>query len=320
MNCIYYTIFFFLALQVFCCAVVPVNITIPSGYKCIMSGSVIMSVTGNLSVNGTVSASGTSNVKFNGTTLQQIGGSSEACTFQSIELNNSANIKLLGDVIVNGTVTFTSGNLCTGINTLILSQSASFNPAEGAATKFVDGKIKKTGNGSSFVFPTGDIQGACIWAPIEISAWDNTNDFTAHYTYKSPYDSLEHPTWNTGSNLGAGLDHVSGKEFWLIDRTGAGSQVPNLTLYWKDAVKSDITCNIPGSCTDYGTDALDDLTLVHWNSGTSKWDDMGGTATGIWPTGQITNSIAFTSYSPITFGSKTGKNPLPIKLLDFSAT
>ncbi|MBI5217670.1 MAG: hypothetical protein HY958_01900, partial [Bacteroidia bacterium] len=224
----------------------------------------------------------------------------------------------------NGTVTLTSGIVSTGIKILSLAETASFSPAAGSATGFIDGKVKKTGNNAAFTFPVGDIQGATVvWAPLDIAAYNNTNDFTVHYTYKSPYDSLTYcPTWNTGSNLAPTLYDVSGKEFWLIDRTGAGAQTPAVTLYWKDAVKSDILGNaIPNSSsTAYDAAALADLTLVHWNSSTSKWDDMGGTAAGTWPAGQITNSTTFSSYSPITFGSKTGKNPLPIELLSFTAT
>ncbi|HBX51532.1 MAG: hypothetical protein A2275_18600 [Bacteroidetes bacterium RIFOXYA12_FULL_35_11] len=298
----------------------PVHISVPSGFKYVLSGNVILSVTGNLTVNGTFSASSSSTVKFCGTALQQIGGSSGVNTFQNVVFNNSANFKLLGDVTVNGITSLSGGIVCTGTKTLILPSSASFSPATGSATSFIDGKIKKTGNNASFIFPTGDIQEASVvWAPVEIAAWDNSNDFTAHYTFKSPNDSLGIHTWQDGYSLDAGLDHVSGKEFWLIDRTGAGTQTPTITLYWKDAVKSDILGNaIPNSSsTAYDADALADLTLVHWNG--SQWDDMGGTASGTWPTGQITNTTAFSSYSPITFGSKTGKNPLPIELLAFSA-
>jgi len=44
---------------------------------------------------------------------------------------------------------------------------------------------------------------------------------------------------------------------------------------------------------------------------------MGGTAVGNTSTGYITSSVAFSSYSPITFGTKTKDNPLPVELLYF---
>lgn len=300
----------------------PVHITVSSGCKFVLSGNMVLSVTGNLVINGTLSASNTSTVKFCGTALQQIGGSSGVSQFQNVEFNNSANFKLAGDVSVNGTVTLTAGIISAGTKTLSLAENASFSPVTGSVTSFVDGKIVKTGNGSAFTFPTGDLQGATVvWEPLQIAAFNNTNDFSVHFTYKSPYDSLGHPTWQNGSSLGTGLTSVSGIEFWLVNRTGAGNQTPGITLYWNDAVKSDIQGNaVPNtSSTDYETGALDDLTLVHWNSSTSKWDNMGGTATGTWPAGQITSSSAFTDYSPVTFGSKTGSNPLPIQLLSFNA-
>lgn len=297
----------------------PTHIIISSSSKFVVSGNAVLTVTGNLTVNGIFSTSGTSTVKFSGTTLQQIGGNSGVSTFQNVEFNNPANFKLLGDVTVNGITTLTNGIVSTGTKILILPSTAAFSPATGSATSFIDGKIKKTGNGSAFTFPVGDVQGATIvWEPLQIEAYNNTNDFTVHFTYKSPYDSLGINTWSS-AYFAPTIHNVSDKEFWLIDRTGTGTQVPNVTLYWKDAVKSDILGNaIPNSnSTTYDADALTDLTLVHWNG--TKWDDMGGTATGTWPIGQITNSTAFSNYSPITFGSKTGKNPLPIELVSFSA-
>ena len=46
---------------------------------------------------------------------------------------------------------------------------------------------------------------------------------------------------------------------------------------------------------------------------------MGGVASGVFPIGQISTTVAFTSYSPITFASKAKKNSLPIELLSFDA-
>jgi len=292
-----------------------VSINVATSSNIVLSGNSVLVVPGNIIVDGSFIATESSNIKFCGTSLQQIGGSSGISTFQNLELNNSANFKLLGDVTVNGTITLTNGIVSTGTKTLILSETASFSPASGSATSFIDGKIKKTGNNAAFTFPVGDIQDASIvWAPVEIAAWNNQNDFTVHYTFKSPFDSLGYPTWQDGSSLASGLDNVSGNEFWLLNRTGAGTQTPNVKLYWKDAVRSEIA----NTESDYQEDALTDLALVHWNG--TQWENLEGTAVAeTWPTGYIQNSINFTDYSPITFGSKTGINPLFIELIAFNA-
>jgi hypothetical protein len=102
------------------------------------------------------------------------------------------------------------------------------------------------------------------------------------------------------------LDHASGKENWDLART-AGSSNVFLTLYFKDMTRSQITA--PGK-----------LRVVHWNSSTQKWenlgiaqyvDDGGGT-------GHIVSKVAASSFSPFTFGAKNdGGNPLPVELTEF---
>ncbi|MCC6691292.1 MAG: T9SS type A sorting domain-containing protein, partial [Bacteroidia bacterium] len=59
------------------------------------------------------------------------------------------------------------------------------------------------------------------------------------------------------------------------------------------------------------------LVVAHWNSGTSKWENLGGTAGG----GSIASIFSLSSFSPISFGSTAAYpiNPLPIELLDFTA-
>ncbi|OFY38540.1 MAG: hypothetical protein A2275_14145 [Bacteroidetes bacterium RIFOXYA12_FULL_35_11] len=275
----------------------------------------VLKIAGNLLNNSPSSTIDFGNglVQFFGTSsVQIIGGTttaSDAFIFYNLSINPNG-IKLAKNIIINNNLNITNGILYTGANIVSLSSAATLTG--GSASCFIDGKLKKTGNGSSFTFQTGDVRsGIPVWAPLQIASWSNTNDFTVHYSYKHINDSLGIHTWADGSSMGTGIDHVSGKEFWLVDRTGAGTQTPTVTLYWKDATKSEIEKQAP-----YDGDTLSDLALVHWNG--SQWDNMGGTASGTWPSGQITNSVAFSGYSPITFGSKTGKNPLPVELLDFS--
>ncbi|MFH1005723.1 MAG: T9SS type A sorting domain-containing protein [Bacteroidota bacterium] len=295
----------------------PVHIIVATNHTMTMTGNVVVSVTGNLINTGTIAATGTSTIKFCGTSLQQIGGAGTT-QLQNVELNNPANFTLLGDATITGAVTFTSGILSTNTNaiTLIMSENSSFSPASGTATNFINGRIRKTGNGSAFTFPVGDIRGATVvWAPLQMASYTNTNNFAVSYTYRSAYDSLGYVTWPDGASFGPGLHHVSGKEFWLIDRTGAGAQTPGVTLYWKDAVRSGFVNN-GSACTE-----LSDLTFAHWNSSISKWEDMGGTAYEISFSsgGYITSLTTFSDYSPVTFGSKGEQNPLPIELLSFTA-
>ena len=70
-------------------------------------------VRGNFSNSGTFTA-GTSTFTFNGTGTQTIGGSNST-TFNSLNIDNAAGVVLSGvNTTVNGTLTFTSGNVTTG--------------------------------------------------------------------------------------------------------------------------------------------------------------------------------------------------------------
>lgn len=231
-----------------------------------------------------------------------------------ISINNTG-------VAVIGKTIFSKGILNTDISNLITfndgatvhTNESGDNNVPGSASSFVKGPSKKIGN-DYFTFPAGDIQGAnYVWAPLGMdnSAGTIADAFTTQYNFKSA--SLDgFPTWNNGSSMGAGLDHVSGIEYWTLTRD-IGTSVPSVSLYWKDALRSDIANN--GSSYTQ----LSDLTVAHWNTSTSKWEDMGGDATisSVYPSGQISSTVAFPNYSPITFGSKTGKNPLPVTLTKF---
>ncbi|HBX53293.1 MAG: hypothetical protein A2275_10590 [Bacteroidetes bacterium RIFOXYA12_FULL_35_11] len=296
-------------------------LVISGSYRNLPNSSLAITSGGTVKISGDLYNDATSTldfgngiVHFNGSGSPQIiGGTStanHAVAFYNC-MYNSNGIKLAKNVIVNNNINITNGILYTGEDTLSLSSSATITG--GSSTSFIDGKLKKSGNGAAFTFQTGDVQsGVPIWAPIQIDSWNNTNDFIINYTYKSIYDSLGIHTWQDGVSLGTGLAKISGKEFWLVDRAGAGTQTPAITLYWKNALNSLIEKTSP-----YDGDTLSDLALVHWNG--TQWSNMGGTAGGTWPAGQITSSFAFAGYSPVSFGSKTGKNPLPIEILDFSA-
>jgi hypothetical protein len=173
------------------------------------------------------------------------------------------------------------------------------NAEPGSAISFVNGPVKKTG-AVAFTFPLGDVSGTnvFVWAPVGIAS-HLASDITAEYYFV-----------NYGNNLGAAnmcnpatLDHVSGIEHWLLNSNNA---FPAVTLYWKDAARSNIT-------------NPNDLVVSHWEpcSGPNKWANMGGSVTDNAGSGYVTSTIALTSYSPFTFGTKNNTNPLPVNLLSF---
>jgi hypothetical protein len=216
-------------------------------------------------------------------------------------------VELGGPLQVNSQLTFASGILRSGSSSVLRIGDGAVLIGAGPRS-FVDGPIEKQGD-DAFVFPLGDISGTdTVWAPIGISdPGSSVSDvFRAEYFYSTPPNNWDLDDMCPGSNL----DHVSGLEYWELSRI-SGSTYPDVTIYWKDAQRS-------------GINDLSDLAVSHLSdcSGDLRWHNMGGTGTGsLGPggSGEITGT-GFTSYSPISFGSKSGfSNPLPVELLEFTA-
>ncbi|HBX49624.1 MAG TPA: hypothetical protein DEH02_00985 [Bacteroidales bacterium] len=273
-----------------------------------------LNITGNWTNNGTFTPA-SSNVTFNGTTNATLGGSNTS-SFYNLAINKTVagnnKITLNKDITITNTATFSNGYIVSSAtpNGLVTFSSSATAVSSASMNSFIDGPVRKTGN-TVFTFPTGDIQGTTyVWAPIGMTAPANVADaFTAEYRYYTA--SPTYPTWNTGTSMGTGLHHVSGKEYWMFDRT-TGTSTPAITLHWKS-----ITSN---PLNDHGFNNTSDITIAHWNTSTSKWEKMCSSETinGDINNGYLASNITFPNYSPITFGSKNNENPLPVSLTNFS--
>nr|MBA3707055.1 T9SS type A sorting domain-containing protein [Bacteroidota bacterium] len=125
-----------------------------------------------------------------------------------------------------------------------------------------------------------------------------TDAFTAQY-FASPYSN----TTSMAVSPTPVLNNVSIVEYWTCDRTTGSSNVP-VKLYWENGTRSGIG--------NYSTD----LVVARWNG--SAWENAGQSAITASTPGDVTsNSVS--SFSPFTFGSRVGSNPLPIELLSFEA-
>jgi len=274
------------------------------------ANNIPINIKGNWTNNGTFTPTSVA-VTFNGNINQSIGGSSNT-SFYNLTINNTGasgndKVTLNKPVTVTNALALTDGVIASDATNL-LSLTATASSTLGVAGSFVDGPIKKTGS-TLFTFPTGDIQGSTyVWAPIEIAAPGvGTDAFTAQYNFlPSTNNDASHMSTSNG-----GLDHVSKIEYWTLNRD-AGSSAPTVKLYWKDGTRSGIT--------DISTGAGQDLFVAHYEDVTEhKWQNMGGSISGTLASGSITSTVAFPNYSPVTFGSKTGTNLLPVELLSFNA-
>ena len=267
------------------------DITIESGNTVVMANTQILNVSGNWKNEGTFTA-GTGTVVFNGMSAQTIEAGSSA--FNNVTFSNStsgiSDINIVEPMTINGSCTFTNGVVYfSGSGSLTFGSGASSNI--GNANSYVNGVVTKTGT-DAFTFALGE---GTVWAPCAIAAPAGNSTITAEYKHEAPLLNWSASYTCDGSNL----HHMSGVEYWLLTSTNS---YPAVTLYWRNGTASGIA-------------DLPDLTVAHWNG--NCWDNMGGTAVGNTSTGYITSSVAFSSYSPITFGTKTKDNPLPVELLYF---
>ncbi|MFL5763705.1 MAG: T9SS type A sorting domain-containing protein [Bacteroidia bacterium] len=297
-----------------------------SGITTLATGAV-----GCIQVTGGRSYSSAASYTYNGTAAQVTGNGLPTTLTGTLSINNtlapaSGGVTLSQATTINtpGGLTFggtTNGRLITTATNLItLGDDVVVTPAGGAAAKFVDGPIQKIGN-DIFIFPTGDVYTAtgsvstAKWARISITtAPSSTTDaFTAEYHKVNDPCNVSQVVSPTN---GAGINHVSYKEYWELTRN-TGTSTPPVKLYWETG-SSSTTLGSAISST-----AAADLHVAECIS--STWTDMGaGTVTGTAAgPGTITSTVTATyttasTAMPFTFMTPSGVNPLPVSLISFT--
>ncbi|HOR60987.1 MAG TPA: T9SS type A sorting domain-containing protein, partial [Bacteroidales bacterium] len=189
--------------------------------------------------------------------------------------------------------TFTNGVVnFSGLGSLSFGTSASSNI--GNANSYVNGVISKIGT-SAFNFATGEGE---HWGPCAIAAPFLNSTISAQYVH-----SAGPLNWTAAYMCsGSDLHHTSGIEHWLLT---SDASTPNITLYWN---------------ANSGVVNTSDLVISHFNLSTNCWENKGAAnMSGNASSGSMTNAVPFTSYSPITIGTKTAINPLPVELVSFVA-
>ena len=186
------------------------------------------------------------------------------------------------------------GGACNGTRqgqftarTVALPASANNNPNVKIAFRWVN---DDNGNGTDPSFAVDDV--TLGTAPV------GADSYTAEYFRANPqvvYNNV----------LNAPLNHISQCEYWTLVRSN-GTQARTVTLSW----------DTPNSC---GVTSLPNLSVAYFNS--ASWDDKGnGGTTGTTAAGTIVTASAVNNFGPFTLASITPQNPLPVYLVDFSAT
>lgn len=253
---------------------------------------------------------GSNDITFDGSSAQTIetwttSGHTTAAdeVFANLVISNTSSTGVTissGNVSLSSSLTLIDGILFTGTNHLLIIQDNAAS-SSGSANSFIDGPMIKIGN-DQFVFPMGD---GSTWARIEMLTLANygvDTQITCQYF---------HNAYSNTTTFGPLVNNVSTVEYWQLDRTfDVGNNGQCLVrLYWENQAAS-------------GIQDLADLRVGHYYNGASgvKWYNFGGSTTDNGDgTGNIVSTTTFTTFSPITYASENGFNPLPVELLSFTA-
>ncbi|WP_177199953.1 T9SS type A sorting domain-containing protein [Flexibacter flexilis] len=218
----------------------------------------------------------------------------------TIATSNNSNLNLAVPLTISTTLTLTSGLINTSATNLLIMANGSA-ASSGNALSYVNGIMKKIGN-TAFTFPVG---AGGYWARlgmIPVSGYATTTEFTCQYYASAPANNAN------AAYMNPGITYASGVEYWDLKRVTAAGPTCQVTLYWENSVRSDLNSSAPS-----------DLVVAHFSSSTNKWGSQGGSPASIPSAGSITSTSTLSSFSPITFGSIAGLQPLPIQLLSFDA-
>ncbi|RZM25590.1 MAG: hypothetical protein EOO88_18770 [Pedobacter sp.] len=261
----------------------------------------LVRILGNINSEGVITKSGSGQpvLELNGTAEQTIkmNGLLQNAT---IRINNSEGLRLEMPLTISSHLQFVNGNLFTDDqNLLIFADGATCSGASGNA--FVDGPTRKIGD-DNFEFPIGTGQ---IFAPLSISgAGDVSDEFTACYKRQNPQS-----TPGLGNVITAPVNHISSSEYWeLVQNTGSSRKKIRLTASAYSFAKN-----------------LQSLLVARFDG--SRWQNEGGTnflqgpAFSPYVTGSVESAgtVAATGAFTIATTESYALNPLPVKLISFSA-
>ncbi len=239
-------------------------------------------------------------VIFNGNTNQNIISGNN--NFYEVIFNNN----YTGDYDIDFTQDIIIDKYAEYINGIVYSSNDSkfyFNDGAlsngGTNNSFVAGSVTKIGK-DDFIFPVGTVgDSGLIWAPLAISSRSSYDIFTCMY-----FDTIAPHNYGN-SYMNAGLDHVSGIEYWKLDRN-AGSSSPYVTLYSKNNLRSGILYPV-------------DIVVANYDTSLMIWSSLNGDYNVLSNEGYITSDLPYSNNSIFTFGTKYNSNPLPVTLLQFKA-
>ena len=274
-----------------------------------------LDITGNVTVGNNSKLNVTGTAVFNGNATQTLSGAGSMAV-SNVVFDNSNGFNATGlenNLAVNASATFTNG-IYDG--NMVFGKSA--NAIDASRISYVNGEVSKTGNGDSFIFPTGNNN---VYGQIEAIVGDE-DKATIRFHHKSGhgFSESEYPRWWNLADMDPGnnpqFDHVSNFEYWDVfasaDLTDA-----TLSIYAGDANDHFSTPTSFDIANIYGAMYKNGL-----------WRNIGGGSGSVSPSGEtiilenvtiLGNSSRSLEFTKTSIGSKSQETILPIELLSFSA-
>ncbi|MGB0430270.1 MAG: LamG-like jellyroll fold domain-containing protein, partial [Bacteroidia bacterium] len=245
-----------------------------------------INITGDVIVNGT--ATGVNKITLKGSTKQQLGGSG---TVGALEIDNSSDISLEGDLTIGGALTLTDGDIELNDHTLTLSGTTSHGSSSSYIKINGDGMVKTTVGSSPVTLPIGRNP----YLPIIIDDGGDA-EFTVGVS-NGVFTNPTNPTTEFTANVVT--------ETWTIQASSAVNDVV-VQIGWDAAEEANFTRTNCG--------------IGYWENGvSSSWQkpSSNSAATGSDPYFQ-TRTMDF-STNLYYLGVGDNSSPLPVDLTYFNA-
>ena len=288
-----------------------INLIIKPGGTLTVEGNGVLNVSGNWENNGTF-VSGNGIVNFLGAGNHIISGVSNT-TFYDVNINKPMNgtsksvLTLAQQIYITGKLNLNAGlfdittySIDMGNRSITGGSAASYVKTSSTGfLKRIVGENTSNNDGSHVRFPIG--RSNYNPAHVDNSGTDDTFSLRVYDLVSDNAD--ENGTMTT-------LPVV--ERTWLIEEETVGGSNVDLQLYWNGTLESRIE---ELNSFDYTT-----AYIAHFAENELAWENKGGNA----PDGPgYAQQNGITSFSPFTISSEGGlgwSSPLPVELLDFTAT
>jgi hypothetical protein len=202
---------------------------------------------------------------------------------ENLIVNNSAGISLGADIVVNNTLTLTSGKISLGANKLTAASISGGSTSSYIVTDGTGGLVRNVGV-SDISFPVGYTD---TYTPVVLNNSGTADDFTV--TVKNTFDNAPSPL------------AVVNKQWTITEGTPTGSNA-TVKLQWNTADENPLFVRTNPVLIGRFNGSI-------WEGTSASYTDLGG--------GLYTASAGgFTAFSPFAVGNET---PLPVELASFTS-